>query len=438
MAIEQNDHVHVEVNRRRLGPTSGSPNVNNRLTSCEVDSGGSSADTGFVYDADGSRVVVVADSGDATHYISRIHTHDVAAGTEENSYTFSGVTVGLNDDGVRHHVFTDHLATVTATLEYGLGVANVERLRYSPYGDKRGSTGSVAGDRTYTGQVDDMTVTGLMFYNARYYDPVARNFVSPDTIIPDPASTLGWNRYAYVNNNPINYSDPSGHCPPNAPCYGETYTAPSEPHLEPAFLGVPDTRAFRDYYFGILDDPETSILLALEIRHLGSSGSMNLDFRDDPPTILADLAYHAQFVDADAIPEGGGLFADNDVATQMGALAAREALVGQIGGPEAAANSLEYKIYLAGDADFMYFGIVDKDIGIPSGAVEIGANAPPWAADTGALVSGWMSDSFADVAPGVLDGYNQRLGDVPGSHRIQYNAIRYTLLTLRGSIQIVQ
>ena len=157
-------------------------------------------------------MAVITDSGDATHYIAGIHTHDIAAGMEENSYTFSGVTVGLNDDGVRHHVFTDHLATVTGTLEYGLGVANVERLRYSPYGDKRGSTGVVAGDRTYTGQVDDMTVTGLMFYNARYYDPVARNFVSPDTIIPDPASTLGWNRYAYVNNSPINANDPSGHC----------------------------------------------------------------------------------------------------------------------------------------------------------------------------------------------------------------------------------
>ena len=166
-----------------------------------------------MYDADGSRVAVITDSGDVTHYIAGIHTHDIAAGTEENSYTFSGVTVGLNDDGVRHHVFTDHLATVTGTLEYGLGVVNVERLRYLPYGDKRGITGVVAGDRTYTGQVDDMTVTGLMFYNARYYDPMARNFVSPDTIIPDPASTLGWNRYTYVNNNPINYSDPSGHCP---------------------------------------------------------------------------------------------------------------------------------------------------------------------------------------------------------------------------------
>ena len=72
---------------------------------------------------------MITDSGDATHYIFGIHTHDVAAGIEENTYTFSGVTVGLNDDGVRHHVFTDHLATVTGTLEYGLGVVNVERLR---------------------------------------------------------------------------------------------------------------------------------------------------------------------------------------------------------------------------------------------------------------------------------------------------------------------
>ena len=197
---------------------------------------------------------MITDSGDATHYIAGIHTHDVAAGTEENSYTFSGVTVGLSDDGVRHHVFTDHLATVTGTLEYGLGVASVERLRYSPYGDKRGSTGVVAGDRTYTGQVDDMTATGLMFYNARYYDPVARNFVSPDTIIPDPASSLGWNRYAYVNNNPINYSDPSGHCPygTDPQCAGggatteggEAAPGPVDPPTEGGTTGTSDVFNF--------------------------------------------------------------------------------------------------------------------------------------------------------------------------------------------------
>ena len=64
--------------------------VNSPGTLDEVGSGGSSADTGFVYDADGSRVVVITDSGDVTHYIAGIHTHHIAAGIEENTYTFGG------------------------------------------------------------------------------------------------------------------------------------------------------------------------------------------------------------------------------------------------------------------------------------------------------------------------------------------------------------
>gem|GEM_PF-6060438 len=31
--------------------------------------------------------------------------------------------------------------------------------------------------------------------------------------MPDPGNALAWDRYAYVYNNPIRYSDPSGHCP---------------------------------------------------------------------------------------------------------------------------------------------------------------------------------------------------------------------------------
>ncbi|HEX9865256.1 MAG TPA: RHS repeat-associated core domain-containing protein, partial [Acidimicrobiia bacterium] len=54
--------------------------------------------------------------------------------------------------------------------------------------------------------------TGLLFYQARYYDPTVRRFVSPDTVVPDPANPQHFDRYSYVTNNPINYSDPSGHC----------------------------------------------------------------------------------------------------------------------------------------------------------------------------------------------------------------------------------
>lgn len=39
--------------------------------------------------------------------------------------------------------------------------------------------------------------------------------VSADTIVPDPGNPQAWNRYSYVNNNPINLTDPSGHAPSN-------------------------------------------------------------------------------------------------------------------------------------------------------------------------------------------------------------------------------
>ncbi|EFO79093.1 hypothetical protein OSCT_3046 [Oscillochloris trichoides DG-6] len=36
-------------------------------------------------------------------------------------------------------------------------------------------------------------------------------FLTPDSLIPDPRNGQAWNRYAYVINDPLNYTDPSGH-----------------------------------------------------------------------------------------------------------------------------------------------------------------------------------------------------------------------------------
>lgn len=60
--------------------------------------------------------------------------------------------------------------------------------RCYPYGDPRGGTAPTVTDHTYTGQIADSS-TDLMFYNARYYDPTLARFITPDTIIPNPAST---------------------------------------------------------------------------------------------------------------------------------------------------------------------------------------------------------------------------------------------------------
>ena len=86
---------------------------------------------------------------------------------------------------------------------------NVNTQRYTPFGEVR-TNGNLTTDHTYTGQVFDQG-TGLGFYNARYYDPATGRFITPDSIVPNPQDGQDYNRYTYVRNNPIKYSDPSGH-----------------------------------------------------------------------------------------------------------------------------------------------------------------------------------------------------------------------------------
>jgi hypothetical protein len=50
-----------------------------------------------------------------------------------------------------------------------------------------------------------------------FYHAYLNHFAQPDSIVPDPLNPQAWNKYAYVLNNPIRYSDPSGH----APCWKE-------------------------------------------------------------------------------------------------------------------------------------------------------------------------------------------------------------------------
>jgi hypothetical protein len=46
--------------------------------------------------------------------------------------------------------------------------------------------------------------------NARLYDPALGRFLSPDPYIQDPTNTQNYNRYSYVLNNPLRYTDPTG------------------------------------------------------------------------------------------------------------------------------------------------------------------------------------------------------------------------------------
>ncbi len=53
----------------------------------------------------------------------------------------------------------------------------------------------------------------MYYYGALWYDPALERFVQADSIVPVASQGVqAWDRYAYVNNNPLRYNDPSGQC----------------------------------------------------------------------------------------------------------------------------------------------------------------------------------------------------------------------------------
>ncbi len=92
-------------------------------------------------------------------------------------------------------------------------------MKYKAWGEVRYSTNTALPDYTlrqaqgtaYTGQYSHTADFGLMFYNARWYDPSLGRFAQADSLVP--GGVQGLDRYAYVNNSPMNYVDPSGHEP---------------------------------------------------------------------------------------------------------------------------------------------------------------------------------------------------------------------------------
>ena len=81
--------------------------------------------------------------------------------------------------------------------------------------------------KRFTGQYHEASIPGgegLYYYNARWYDAKLGRFVSPDTLVLSPSNPQSLNRYAYVYNNPLRYTDLSGHsvddCDPTQYCPG--------------------------------------------------------------------------------------------------------------------------------------------------------------------------------------------------------------------------
>ena len=116
--------------------------------------------------------------------------------------------VAMRSGGEVVYLHGDHLGSTSLTTNANGEV--VSESRYYPYGEERFTDGTATTDFVFTGQRAEHGF-GLMDYKARFYSPQLGRFISSDTIIPDPSNSKDWNRYTYVRNSPLMYTDPTGH-----------------------------------------------------------------------------------------------------------------------------------------------------------------------------------------------------------------------------------
>jgi RHS repeat-associated protein len=110
---------------------------------------------------------------------------------------------------------TDHLGSISVLTSGGGAV--VQHLSYDAWGKRRNpngtddTTGSITSQATrgFTGE-EELSVAGLIHLNGRVYDPILARFTSADPTVTDPLNPQDWNRYSYVGNDPLTFTDPNG------------------------------------------------------------------------------------------------------------------------------------------------------------------------------------------------------------------------------------
>ncbi|GAA1555917.1 RHS repeat-associated core domain-containing protein [Streptomyces globosus] len=184
-----------------------------RLKKVSPASGDAAKDTEYFYDAAGNRLLRRDPTG-TTLYLPGTEIHVSKAtgavkGTRYYSSPNGPVMVRVAEAGktTTSYLLADHNGSATTSVD--AATQAVTRRKFTPFGDIRGTKPSVwPGQKGFVGgTIDDST--GLTHLGAREYDPALGRFISVDPKM-DMAESQTMNPYAYANNSPITFSDPSG------------------------------------------------------------------------------------------------------------------------------------------------------------------------------------------------------------------------------------
>jgi len=184
----------------------------------------------FEYGPDRARYQHTANDGsgdDVTIYVESLYTRtEYNGGAEDHKLNVyvngSVVAIVLDDEDTgtssveNRYLHRDHLGSITAIVDGASGSNNIEWMAYDVFGQRRdaidwiGAAATPTEVRGYTGHehLDDVNIIHM---NGRIYDPQLARMASPDPMLQDPMNSQNYNRYSYVMNNPLKYTDPTGY-----------------------------------------------------------------------------------------------------------------------------------------------------------------------------------------------------------------------------------
>ncbi|MDB6045686.1 MAG: hypothetical protein JWM63_4237 [Gammaproteobacteria bacterium] len=124
-----------------------------------------------------------------------------------------------------YYITKDHLGSSAVVTDQSGAAILTERFSALGWAETSTATLGNVTRHEFTGH-EGLDNAGFWMVNmdGRVYIPSGTRFLSPDPVIPDPTDTLSYNRYAYVNYNPLSYTDPSGFDakPPQPQCKDAT------------------------------------------------------------------------------------------------------------------------------------------------------------------------------------------------------------------------
>lgn len=164
--------------------------------------------TNFVYNGDGDRVAQTVGGVTTDYTLDPIGLAQVLVATTGGQSEFYVPGLAQYTNSSWQYFASDRLGSVRQMVDPTGQLLLAQS--FDPFGNMLEQGGAGQSIFGYTGEQRDPT--GLVYLRARYYQPSVGRFLSADTIVPEPLRSVGWNRYAYTGNNPVRYTDPSGHC----------------------------------------------------------------------------------------------------------------------------------------------------------------------------------------------------------------------------------